>query len=112
VSDLVEVVSVTLRAVAAGPGSRELDADVFVCHEPFDAAQLALEGGWRDVRQGYILFMLGKIGSPRTAHLMVVALAIPLDWLPPDTYGHGVPTDSREAAVRVCSPEHGSHRRT
>ena len=44
----LEVVAVTIRAQADGPGIRQPDADVFTRPEPLHAATLAREGGWRD----------------------------------------------------------------
>jgi hypothetical protein len=44
----LEVVAVTLRAHADGPGFLQADADIFTKPEPLASAELAREGGWRD----------------------------------------------------------------
>jgi hypothetical protein len=44
----LEVVAVTIRANANGPGVRQPDADVFTSPDPLGHASLARAGGWRE----------------------------------------------------------------
>jgi hypothetical protein len=60
----LEVVAVTIRAQADGPGIRQPDADVFTCPEPLDGATLARAGGWRNVETAKPFMQTPSTGSP------------------------------------------------
>ena len=48
----LQVVAVTVRTHAEGPGVLQADAAIFTTPEPLAAVELAREGGWRDHVEG------------------------------------------------------------